>query len=428
MRAQRIQYANQQLTLQVTIDLSGRSLMTMEEQIQNAVNEVGCLATEDALKHFDTDGSPISIGGVKWTQRECTRGRYQTPYGVVFVKRHIYQTANGGKTYCPLDQQARLIRNATPRFAKQLTHKYAEMNVNRVCNDLRDNHGRDVAVSYVQNVADWVGGIACAKEEHWEYETPTFDSAVSTVVVSLDGAHLLIKDRGYKQAMVGTLSLYNFAKERLHTIYIGEAPESGKSTFTERLTREIERVKALYPNALYLGIADGAADNWTFLEQHTDRQLLDYYHASDYLPHLAQAAYPGKTDKQQREKWLQDHRHALKHTPQFVEQLLKTAQRLNNKTRLSNTVKEQLQKALTYFTNQQHRMDYAGFRAQNLPIGSGVTEAACKVLVKQRLCGSGMRWKTQGARIVLSLRALSYSTGRWTQFWQKIDQFGAVAC
>jgi hypothetical protein len=58
-------------------------------------------------------------------------------------------------------------------------------------------------------------------------------------------------------------------------------------------------------------------------------------------------------------------------------------------------------------------------------IGSGVTEAACKTLVKQRLCGSGMRWKDQGAKVILSLRALVQSKGRWQQFWDKIDQYGS---
>jgi hypothetical protein len=50
-------------------------------------------------------------------------------------------------------------------------------------------------------------------------------------------------------------------------LYLGEAPEYGKSCFKERFEREIHRIKARYPNALYLGIAEGAKDNWTFLEQ-----------------------------------------------------------------------------------------------------------------------------------------------------------------
>ena len=70
-------------------------------------------------------------------------------------------------------------------------------------------------------------------------------------------------------------------------------------------------------------------------------------------------------------------------------------------------------------------MHYPEFVAAGLPIGSGVTEAACKTLVKQRLCASGMRWKDKGATIVLSLRALTQTVGRWAQFWEKIDQFRA---
>jgi hypothetical protein len=99
-----------------------------------------------------------------------------------------------------------------------------------------------------------------------------------------------------------------------------------------------------------------------------------------------------------------------------------------DKRSLGKTVKANLQAALTYFTNQRARMNYPAHLAENLPIGSGVIEAACKTLVKQRLCCAGMRWKHQGAKIVLSLRALVQSTGRWAQFWDKIDQFGAQPC
>lgn len=58
-------------------------------------------------------------------------------------------------------------------------------------------------------------------------------------------------------------------------------------------------------------------------------------------------------------------------------------------------------------------MDYAGFLAEGLPIGSSVTETACKSLLKQRLCASGMCWKNQGAKIMLRLRALTQTVGRW---------------
>ncbi len=69
-------------------------------------------------------------------------------------------------------------------------------------------------------------------------------------------------------------------------------------------------------------------------------------------------------------------------------------------------------------------MNYAKNAEKNIPIGSGITEAACKVIVKQRLCCSGMKWKDEGASAVLTLRCLNYSDGRWEQFRNKIDRYG----
>jgi hypothetical protein len=87
---------------------------------------------------------------------------------------------------------------------------------------------------------------------------------------------------------------------------------------------------------------------------------------------------------------------------------------------------EDVQRAIAYFENQSSagRMDYASRVAANEPIGSGVTEAACKVIVKQRLCGSGMKWTQGGSAVVLSLRTLSYTPERWGQFWSKVDRWG----
>jgi hypothetical protein len=103
-----------------------------------------------------------------------------------------------------------------------------------------------------------------------------------------------MREDGYREAMVGAISLYDAKGERQHSLYIGEVPEYGKATFLER---EIRRVKKQSPEALYLGIADGAKNNWLFLEQHTRRQLIDFFHATEYLADVAQAAFPGKTDK-----------------------------------------------------------------------------------------------------------------------------------
>jgi len=62
-------------------------------------------------------------------------------------------------------------------------------------------------------------------------------------------------------------------------------------------------------------------------------------------------------------------------------------------------------------------MDYAAWQGQKLPIGSGVTEAACKTLIKQRMCQSGMRWSISASDALISLRALYLTASRWDHFW-----------
>jgi len=105
------------------------------------------------------------------------------------------------------------------------------MNAPSVCRDLEENHHRKITHSYLQDVSEWVGSIAQAKEEVWEYETPVLNEAITTIVISLDGAYLLMCQDGYREAMVGNISLYDVTGKRQHTVYIGEVPEYGKTTF-----------------------------------------------------------------------------------------------------------------------------------------------------------------------------------------------------
>jgi hypothetical protein len=401
----------------------GSSMLDAEQAIQDRLNQAGVVATQEALQRFDTDGSPITIGPVKFTSKGRLPKEYQTPYGVATVARHVYQSPHGGKTYCPLDRDARIVVSSTPRFAKMIAHKYAEFGSGRVTLDLEENHGRRVARSFVQNVADAVAAVALAKEEAWDYALPEMERPIRAIGLGRDGTCLLMCEDGWRETMVGTIALYDKAGERQHTVYMAATPEYGKATFLDRMEREIERVKAAYPQARYIGIADGAGGNWDFLGRHTEAQVVDFWHAVEYLGKAAAVIYRGHPET--RERWMDESCHRLKHEPGGAGAVLR---QLKSLARVRPWAKkdEDVQRAITYFTNQSGagRMDYASRVGANEPIGSGVTEAACKVLVKQRLCGSGMKWKEPGAATVLSVRCLTYTTERWDQFWSKIDRHG----
>jgi len=226
---------------------------------------------------------------------------------------------------------------------------------------------------------------------------------------------MLMCGQGYRQAMVGSISLYNSKGDRLYTRYTSFPPEYGKNRFHDTFTRDIKSVKKMYTSAKYIGVADGAADNWTFLENHTQTQVLDFFHACEYLAKVSHAAFKRPFEGKE---WLEKSRHTLKHEKQGAMKILNEMIMFLNK-KISQNKKEIIQAAITYFSNQMQRMDYEKFLENKNPIGSGVIEAACKVIIKQRMCQSGMKWTDAGAKNVLALRCINESDTMWEQFWKK---------
>lgn len=287
--------------------------------------------------------------------------------------------------------------------------------------DLRDNHGRQISSHYVQDVFSALGTVLRDRELEWEYALPDFESElVSTIGIGRDGTTTHILGVGYKETMAGTISLYNKAGKRLTTIYLGCAPEKKKGTFDGLFRREIEIVKKRFADSKYTGIADGAVDNWIFLEPLTEVQIQDFFHVAEYIKKFAEAAYKkpadGKIFQEKYRTILRDEEHG-------AQQVLTTMK--EGILKIKNALKiEQAQSAITYIENHKHKMDYAEYKKLGYPIGSGVTEAACKTLIKQRLSQSGMKWTKESVDDILLARALILSDGRWTQFWNKIDRFG----
>ena len=65
--------------------------------------------------------------------------------------------------------------------------------------------------------------------------------------------------------------------------------------------------------------------------------------------------------------------------------------------------------AYRYIQTRTKLMRYSDFKSVHIPLGSGVTEAACKTVFTQRLKSSGMRWSHEGAKTILTLRTILLS-------------------
>ena len=425
MPATLIEQKDNRVTIQFTVELTGQ-MLTDEQALQQSLNEAGQVAMIPMLKQFDTHGEPIRVGGVKHTVKNYAPQTYETPYGPVPVERHTYQTCQGGRAYVPLENDARMILNSTPRYSQMVSGKYARFGADAICDDLLECNGRTLSRNYAKKLSDFVGSVAQCHETEWEYDLPELDGPVASVGLGLDGTCILMHEDGWREAMCGSITLYDPEGERLHTIYYAATPEYGKERFHEKFSREIERVKERFPEALYVGVADGARDNWVFLDPYTHRRIVDFYHAREYISKAATAIF-GR-DQESRDAWVTDWSHRLKHTQGTAGRLLKELEVRRTHLDSKNFIErdEALRQVIVYYSNNKSRMGYPNHLKHKLPLGSGVTEAACKTVVKQRMCVSGSRWKDGGASCVLALRTLKLTPGRWQQFWSYVMRHGCT--
>ena len=230
---------------------------------------------------------------------------------------------------------------------------------------------------------------------------------------------------GYQEAGCATLTFHNAEGERLDTLYWGRMPQPHKEVLKTTLGAELEAVLGKRPDLHVVTIADGARDNWNFLDALAAQgtAIVDFYHAGEPLKSGLDACY-GEGDAKGRAQY-EKLRHLLRHDCAGVEKVIRSL----NHLRRTHPGNKRIAEVLGYLRNNRHRMGYAEAKARHLPIGSGVVEAACKTLVTQRLKRSGMRWRHAGGlppsagiggQAILTLRALIQS-GRFGSAWELLS-------
>jgi hypothetical protein len=397
-----------------------------EQLVQQLLTLSGLELTRQLLASKDCDQPTLTQAGQTWYRKEASLGHYQTLYGPVTLTRHTYQTSAGGQTFCPLEAAGQLsFGSATPRLAEVLSFKLAAQTPREVAQDLALTHGLDLAPSFLHQVAQGVGEIAVAKAERWQLESPPPERRVAIVATGLDGSHLSLVGEDYKEAMCGTIALYDTAGERLSTAYLGAMPEEGKASFTQLFTTRVAETLTRYPRALHVVLSDGATWNWQLLERQYPEAIwiLDFYHATQHLAQAADLIF-GTAPPPEKTTWYERWRTALRDEPGGVAGVIRSLIYYRNRGRCSLGATRELDREISYFRTHADKMQYADYLAAGLPIGSGVTEAGCKELIKARFCRSGMQWKRETGTKILHLRAIRLSN-QWESFWQKVMRYAA---
>ena len=141
-----------------------------------------------------------------------------------------------------------------------------------------------------------------------------------------------------------------------------------------------------------------------------DQFILDYYHLSEHIWEAASACFG--SNSAEAKAFASELLHLAKHQG-GTELLCRVV--AERKTWRSPKKRKALQALIGYVGKRLNQCDYPRYVREGWQIGSGPTEAMCKVLT-YRLKGSGMRWDRQGAEPLMALIALEQSNA-WKTYW-----------
>lgn len=173
----------------------------------------------------------------------------------------------------------------------------------------------------------------------------------------------------------------------------------------------------LLPTSSVHAVADGAdpifdAFNAQFAPWEKKAKFtVDYYHVDEHLSVAADHIAPAK-----KKAWL--HRqHGLLLANQVPRVLKTLAAHLEPPEQAEAPVRGVHQ----YIHKRKNNMDYAGAKAQGLPIGSGEIESAHRHVIQQRLKVAGAWWTLQNAEAMLQLRT-TRANHDWNRYWSAFEK------
>ncbi len=394
--------------------VSNNVKVNLFEEAEQVAQVVGKLAGEAAIeastRQIDEkatyEGATIPCQcGAKARFKGYRRRWVVTLHGEVEVKRAYYYCDSCARGWLPWDAAQGLNASQwSPRFKALAAELCARLHYQEASQLLEQLQGIRIEESSLMDIVAEVGGRlrAADAEEirgHFEYgEQVVSGAAPQRLYVSMDAtkAHTDGQWHDIKTGVVYEAQPCS-GQDRAQTASYVAAQEPAEE-FGERLYMHAMK-RGLWNAREVVVIGDGAEWIWNQAQMHFPKStgIIDYYHACEHIWDLSRELYGEGSPQGQR--WARAHCHILK--AKGPVNLLRALRRRKAKTRLQV---EAIRLAQHYFNINRQRMNYPAYLARGMMIGSGPVEAACKVVVGQRLKQSGMRWSGVGADAILAIR------------------------
>jgi hypothetical protein len=402
----------------------------IEDKIRQWIQQIGedvqvmLLGGMDRNRRKGKRCCPRCRRAVYWKRYEPRN--YITSLGEMQLERAYYYHAACHCGWVPLDERLEIgASELSPRVREMVSYLGGFMPFEQAQAFLSKHCGIHISHDTVNNSTVNIGltlkGMqVAAVRAAWEADRLPICVAANPpkrLYVSADGINHLLPDGQGKEIKVAAVYETEIRQTKqeateVHAVDIEyvvhtNAEELARAAYLIAAQRGLETAEQI------IVLGDGARWIWnriaTLFPYHKTTEILDFYHASEYIWDAGNTVFGKETPEAQG--WGKQQCHNLKH--KGPEPVLEALQALSPADKPSPQL---VTKAITYFENQSRRMDYPAYIEQQLQIGSGSAESAVNQVVGVRINQAGMRWDDEHAEAVAHVRAAILSK-RWDDFW-----------
>jgi len=419
----------------------GTSIYEVETGLREILQEIGqatlttYLETQDEALSQEVQAAP---GGKAkgYAFHSYRPAVIWTVFGKVTYRRRYYRhlkpSAGGRKGSALLDDRLGLKAGAvTPLLAELLALEGVSTPFAEAARKLEKLLLIQVSDNTVRKATEEVGRLQAALEAEWIEQSQDTDwlqqreregqALPGRIYGSIDGFMVPLQE-GWKEFKV--LAWYEVEEIRSHTprkhhrkSAVEEAGTLQATAFSCHCAKATpdelgallwatgcQRQADFYQERVFLG--DGARWIWNLVERHYPdaTQILDWYHAVQYLYRVAEAAFEAGSEAYTQ--WIQENKTLLWEGE--VAHVMAACEQLSDQPGAAEAVRT----TVTFYRNNARRMDYRHFREAGYLIGSGTIESAAKRLGTLRLKVAGARWTEEGAVATAKARA-AWLSNRW---------------
>lgn len=394
------------------LNANSKSLFEIEEEIVSFINLVGHLLLEKILNNLEEPikENIIMVNGLKAVYKGNDNLRFKDRFGrYQVISRRAYYIPKEKRSYYPVDEK--LGMDKCTKSSPLMTYLMALFGgcdpFGTAANKLSAALGCKISGTSVQNNTEHTGKLLehnplnaipqKKQSEVCDLMIAEVDGTMSPQIFNREevtGRESLKAPTEYKECNVAVIEKrdnYGLVQDRWVGAHYGN--RSSFSTYAGNTAIKMGFIQAKQ----VVFIADGARHNWDIQQTNFPGSVgvLDFYHAMEHLAAFCEYFEDQKKGKEAYERWK---------SMIYEGQILQVIDDMRNILYQKIANPSEAIKQINYFDNNKERMDYDIYRSKKYPIGSGLVEGQCKLVVGKRFKRNGMRWKKADNEAVLDVR------------------------